>query len=269
MDKEREIYIGEDGLEYCQICKEPLEVLLPENVQRVIQMKTHPRFCACRRAQYEKEERERKEREHMYEVEKNTSVCFMERAMAEWNFENDNGSNPLMKYAKQYVEHWDEVKKKRIGLLLWGDVGTGKSYMAACIANTLLEQEKRVLMTNFSAISNGIFASTDKNAYIEAICSYDLLILDDLGSERNSSYMMENVFLVIDRRVCSGKPMIITTNLTVQEMRETKNLDEKRIYDRVLEHCQPICIKGENHRREKSRQNRNDFEQIFHREESE
>ena len=60
MDKEREVYIGEDGLEYCLVCKEPLEVLLPENVQRMIQMKTHPRFCACRREQYEREERERK-----------------------------------------------------------------------------------------------------------------------------------------------------------------------------------------------------------------
>lgn len=190
-------------------------------------------------------------------------MCFPERAMAEWNFENDNGSNSCMKYAKQYVEKWDESYKKGFGLLLWGDVGTGKSYMAACIANALLEQEKRVLMTNFAMISNGIYASTDKNEYIEAICSYDLLIIDDLGSERSSSYMMENVFQVIDRRVCSGKPMIITTNLTVQEMRETQNLDEKRIYDRVLEYCQPICVKGENHRREKSKQNRSEFEQIF------
>ena len=100
-------------------------------------------------------------------------------------------------------------------------------------------------MTNFSAISNQIFASTDKNAYIEAVCSYDLLILDDLGSERSSSYMMENVFQVIDRRVCAGKPMIITTNLTVKEMRETQNMDEKRIYDRVLQNCQPICVNVE------------------------
>lgn len=263
MDTKREFYIGDDGLEHCLVCKEALEVLLPENFQRMFQMKSRPRLCACRRVEHEREERERKEREHLYEVEKNTSVCFPERAMTEWNFDNDNGSNPCMKYAKQYVEKWDETYKKGLGLLLWGDVGTGKSYMAACIANALLEQEKRVLMTNFSTISNGIYASADKNTYIETICSYDLLIIDDLGSERSSSYMMENVFQVIDRRVCSGKPMIITTNLTVQEMRETQNLDEKRIYDRVLEYCQPICVKGENHRREKSKQNRCEFEQIF------
>jgi len=263
MEKEREFYIGEDGLEHCSVCKEPLVVLFPERLQHVVGLKSHPRWCACQRAEFEGEERERKEREHLHEVEKNTLVCFSERAMKAWNFTNDNGSNPCMSYAKQYVEHWDEVKKKNIGLLLWGDVGTGKSYMAACIANALLEQEKKVLMTNFSTICNQIFASTDKNAYIEAVCSYDLLILDDLGSERSSSYMMENVFQVIDRRVCSGKPMIITTNLTVKEMRETQNMDEKRIYDRVLQNCQPICVNGENQRREKSKQNRIELEQIF------
>ena len=263
MDKEREVYIGEDGLEYCLVCKEPLVVLVPERLQHVVGLKSHPRWCACQRAELQRNECEIKAFEHKREVEKNTSVCFPERAMREWNFDNDNGSNLCMPYAKQYVEHWDDVKKKNIGLLLWGDVGTGKSYMAACIANALLEQENKVLMTNFSTISNQIFASTDKNAYIEAVCSYDLLILDDLGTERSSSYMMENVFQVIDRRVCSGKPMIITTNLTVKEMRETQNMDEKRIYDRILQNCQPICVKGENQRREKSKQNISELEQTF------
>lgn len=146
MDKDK-FYIGEDGLEYCAVCQEAVEKYLPENVQEVFHMKTHPRQCACVRAQMEKEKQERKEREHQQEIEKNIAICFPERAMREWNFANDDGSNPHMRYAKQYVEHWDEFKRKGMGMLLWGDVGTGKSYMAACIANALLEQEKRVLMT--------------------------------------------------------------------------------------------------------------------------
>ena len=109
MDKEREIYIGEDGLEHCSVCKEPLIVLFPERLQHVVGLKSHPRWCACQRAEFDSEEHERKDREHRHEVEKNTSVCFPERAMTEWNFDNDNGSNPCMKYAKQYVEKWDEA----------------------------------------------------------------------------------------------------------------------------------------------------------------
>lgn len=76
MDKEREIYIGEKGLEHCSACKEPIEEFFPENVQRLFGMKTHPRFCACRRAEYKRKERECKEREHQQEVEKNIQFVF-------------------------------------------------------------------------------------------------------------------------------------------------------------------------------------------------
>ena len=56
--------------------------------------------------------------------------------------------------AKRYVEQWKKVKAENLGLLLWGDVGTGKSFVAACIANALLDQGIPVLMTNFSKILN-------------------------------------------------------------------------------------------------------------------
>ncbi len=111
MDKNK-FYIGEDGLEYCAVCQEPVEKELPEHVQAVFGMKTHPRQCACMRKQMEKEKRERKEREHQQEVEKNTAIYFLERAMREWNFKNDDGSNPHMKYAKQYVEHGTRLRRK-------------------------------------------------------------------------------------------------------------------------------------------------------------
>ena len=245
----REFYIGEDGLNYCATCKEPVEVLLPQNVQTYLNMKTHTRQCACIRKSNAREEKERKEREHKQTVESNTSVCFEERAMREWNFANDNGRNPGMKFAKHYVEHWKELKKEGHGLLLWGGVGSGKSYMAACIANALLEQEERVLMTNFATIINGMFSATDKVDYVNAICSYDILIIDDLGVESHSDYRMEGLFNVIDRRVRSGKPMIITTNLTIKEMDETQDLNEARIYDRIRAVCQPVQVKGESQRR--------------------
>ena len=245
----KEFYIGEDGLNYCATCKEAIEVLLPEKVQTYLNMKAHPRQCACIREHNARDEKVRKEREHKQTVESNTSICFEEKAMKEWNFDNDNGLNPYMDFAKNYVENWREFKKDGHGLIFWGGVGSGKSYMAACIANALLEQEVRVPMTNFATIINGIFSATDKNDYVNAICSYDLLIIDDLGVESHSEYRMEGLFNVIDRRVRSGKPMIITTNLTMKEMDETQDLNEARIYDRIRAVCQPVQVKGENQRK--------------------
>ena len=260
----REIYIAENGLEYCTICKEPLEQFLPEKIQAIFGMTKHPRQCACVRERNAREEKERKEREHRQTVESNTSVCFEERTMREWNFENDNGANPCMEYAKRYVENWREMRKNGHGLLLWGGVGSGKSYMAACIANALLEQEVKVLMTNFATIINGIFSASDKNDYVNAICGYDLLIIDDLGVESHSEYRMEGLFNVIDRRVRSGKPMIITTNLTVKEMDETQDLNESRIYDRIRAVCQPVQVKGESQIKAQRGKMMNKFREYFH-----
>lgn len=135
--------------------------------------------------------------------------------------------------------------------------------MAACIANALLEQEVRVLMTNFATIINGIFSATDKNDYVNAICGYDLLIIDNLGVESHSEYRMEGLFNVIDRRVRSGKLMIITTNLTMKEMDETQDLNEARIYDRIHAVCQPVKIKGESQRKANRGKMMYKFREIF------
>lgn len=71
-----------------------------------------------------------------------------------------------------------------------------------------------------------------------------LLIIDDLGAERSTEYAVENVFNVIDRRYRTGKPLIITTNLHIDTMRNETSIDKKRIYDRVFEMCAPVQMKG-------------------------
>ena len=76
-------------------------------------------------------------------------------------------------------------RAENIGYLFWGGVGTGKSYLAACIANALMEKEIAVRMTNFATIFNDLSASFEgRNEYISRLCSYPLLILDDFGMER-------------------------------------------------------------------------------------
>ena len=59
MEKEREVYIGEDGLAHCLVCGEPLVVFFPERLQHVVGLKSHPRWCACQRALFKNEEQKR------------------------------------------------------------------------------------------------------------------------------------------------------------------------------------------------------------------
>ena len=207
-------------------------------------LKKHSRQCACDRKAYEEEQKYFKDKEHRELVNRNTSICFDESRMEEWTFENADMSDAVMHKAKNYVDNWDEMKRNHIGCLFWGPVGTGKSYIAGCIANELLKQEVTVKMTNFNTIIDDIFPLADKTEYINALASYQLLIIDDLGVERNSEYALGIIFSVIDRRIRSGRPLIITTNLPLKEIKNETMLDKRRIYDRILEMCTPMYVGG-------------------------
>ncbi len=79
-----------------------------------------------------------------------------------------------------------------------------------------------------------------------------MLILDDLGAERGTSFGKECVFDVVNRRILSEKPMIVTTNLPLSIMKNASSIEDARIYDRVISVCAPICFPGANFRKGKS-----------------
>lgn len=95
----------------------------------------------------------------------------------------------------------------------------------------------------------------DRDSYMTSLMRPELLILDDLGAERNTSFGKERVFDVINRRRLTGKPMIITTNIPIATMQKAVSLDERRIYDRILKVCVPIRFNGENFRRGNAKHN--------------
>lgn len=240
-----EEYLGEDGLIYCSKCRTVRQKRIAVAGKTI-----EPRcMCACQTAAYEQQEQERKHREFLDRVEKNRSVGLTDPVLRKHTFENDLGYNPKqMEMVKRFVQHWDEFKKDSMGLLLWGPVGTGKSFIAGCIANALLDRGVPVMMTNFARLLNKLtdMYAGDRNAYIDSFNSFPLLIIDDLGVERNSEFAREQVFSVIDSRYRSQLPMIVTTNLTPKEMKNPADLSRARIYDRVLERCTPIRVDNQN-----------------------
>ena len=142
-------YVAEDGLLYCGSCKTPKEAFFP-NGKKLFGRDRHPAECRCRQATREKQEKEERARLHYEKVQRLKLQGFTDWAMQHWTFANDHGQNPQMQLARRYVAHWPEMQEKNVGLLLWGGVGTGKSFMAGCIANALMEQEVTVCMTNFA-----------------------------------------------------------------------------------------------------------------------
>lgn len=244
----------ESGLICCGKCRTPRQKRFDLNGKRY-EIRC---MCACQKKARERQEQDRKHREFLDLVSRNRSIGLPDPELRKHTFSNDLGYNQeQIQKAKNYVQNWDTFRGKSMGLLLWGDVGTGKSYIAGCIANALLDKGVPVLMTNFARLLNRLtdFQAGDRNAYIDNLNRYPLLILDDLGIERNSEFTREQVFSVIDSRYRSQLPLIVTTNLTMTELKNPPDLARARIYDRVMERCVPIRVNGQNVRKRMAEEN--------------
>ena len=209
-------YVDEEGCLHCGICgkRKQMKVSLM-GFEHVVSC-----LCECEvKARQELDEKMQRE-EAQRQLYQRKSVGLQERRFWEWKFEKDNGSNQKILIARQYVENWIDMKRKNVGLLLIGPVGTGKSFFAGCIANALLEQGERVMMTNFSRILNEMTSyQADKNQIIQNLVDYPLLIIDDLGIERKSEFALEQVYNVIDKvQFCDGKTAVMEN----AERRETR-----------------------------------------------
>ena len=241
-------YLGEDGLLYCGKCRTPKQLRLEKN--SFFGDRPLPVLCRCGKERRDRENASQEQVRHLHRVDELKRAGFTDPTMQDWTFEHDSGLCSQTEYAKLYVERFDEMEKENIGYLLWGPVGTGKSYFAACIANALMEKEIPVRMTNFAAILNDLNAAYgSRNEYLEKLNRCRLLILDDFGMERGTEYALEQIYNVIDSRTRSGRPLIVTTNLSLSELQNPTDIAHARIYDRVLELCIPICFTGESMRR--------------------
>lgn len=241
-------YMGDDGLLHCSNCGEPVQAhvnfLGKDKVVRVL--------CSCREKQYKEKEKEFEEKERQRTIDRYRRDCFYSKEFEDYTFANDDAADEKISNAmKRYVENWQQMKAENCGLLLYGDIGTGKSYYAACIANALIYRKIPVLMTSFARIANTLQGMYEgRQEYIDSLNHYSLLILDDLGTERSSDYMLEQVFAVVDARWQAGLPMIVTTNVPVEEIRNQKDLRYKRVYDRIISVCHPVRMVGKSRRKD-------------------
>ena len=248
-------YEREDGILMCGKCNTPRRKYIDANGNTILV----PIPCECRKAAdkaKELEEQRQKAFDRMQSLKKGSLIDskFKDCTFATCMVVPDNKRQ--VNLCKSYADRFEEMEEKNQGLLLYGNVGTGKSYLSACIANSIMERLHSVCATSMVKIMDMArnFKEKDALANLEAkMMQADLLVLDDLGAESETGYANEIVYRVIDGRYRIKKPMVITTNLTLGQMQSCMDIDKKRVYDRILEVCYPMQFDGKSFRQLEAR----------------
>lgn len=249
-------YTSPTGLLICGRCGEPRQCrihLLGRD--RVV-------GCACRcdREAYEAERRALQDAETRKRIEAIREAGIPDPGLRSKTFSGSTPS-PQLAQAQKYVDAWPQMAEHNIGMLLWGSTGSGKTHAGACIANALIDRGVRAGISSTAELL--AVAYSDRPATIRRLINLDLLVLDDLGAERDSAYAMETVYAVVDGRLKAGRPMVITTNLSLEDVRSPGDMGRERIYQRVLEACQPVRFVGQSKRPEISAAKRKILAEVF------
>lgn len=220
---------------------------------------------AKRKAEMERRAKEEKEA-RLVRIDLNRRKAFDDVRLRQWTFENDDKANEaISSVAQKYADNFYTMLGRGKGLLLYGGVGTGKSFIAACIVNEVLKQEYSCRFTNFSRLANMLLGCEfgEKQEYLDSLQRYQLLVIDDLGSERGTEFMNEVVYSVIDARQVSQLPLIVTTNLTGDELKHPKDIHSERVFSRLFEMCIPVEVKGKDRRKLKLRDSDKDLKEML------
>lgn len=236
-------YFGKDGLIFCKHCNTPRTWISDDGSFKV--------RCLCK-CQKDKQQELEKQIQAALEFEKIKSLkelSLLGRRYTNSSFENLDMNRPqsfvkAVKRCKSYCDNWDLVKKQGYGIYLFGSVGTGKTELVACICNALVARLVPVIITNFLEISKKLRDSYNReveteNEIISRLAKVELLIIDDIGSEKlvknnKESFMQEKIYDIVNRRYINKMPTIFTSNYSIQQLIDERGL-EIRTADRIAE----------------------------------
>lgn len=232
----------------CPVCGEPKGRFISIGKETIVM----PRACKCER---EERDAEKEQYERARKVERARDIIndgYFNESFAIPTFEMDDGKNPEMtERLMRYCSKWEEMKSKNIGLLLGGNVGSGKTFYACCIANYVRKEvNDNVLIASAPKYVQLMYGNFERNRELleYKIAHYPLMVIDDLGAERSTSYTTSGLEEIISLRLDAKKPLIVTTNLPPKELYKEDGLQGKRIISRLSEMCVPIVVAHEDRR---------------------
>ena len=176
------------------------------------------------------------------------------------HFKVNSSNKKAYEIAKKYAEEWENFKAEGTGIIFIGKYGTGKTHLAFAIANHLLNKGIPVVYETLINLMEKLKFGYEKNSdlgYYEIIklyCECDLLIIDDLGKEKLSEWVLEKLFQIINTRYENMLPILITTNYNEKEIikRLSYNNDgiaAESLVSRLNEICLEVDMNFEDYRK--------------------
>ena len=176
------------------------------------------------------------------------------------NYKITNKNKKAYENAKKYANKLINGETDK-GLFITGTYGVGKTYLASCIANETIKNKNTVVFGTLIQLLDYIkdtYKDSDMSAkeYLNLYSSVDLLIIDDLGKEKPTEWVLEKLFLIVNNRYNNYLPIVITTNYNRNQLRERLCVNKNysmvdSIISRLYEMCGGIEIKDEDHRMSK------------------
>lgn len=232
-------FVAEDGLLYCGICGKHRQLRLANPLfgERIVMT-----MCKCDEAEEAAKKAAQAAEDARDRVKRLRAEGMSSPDYAAMVFSADDGRDGRLFEMQTYVNAWERAIDKNAGLLFFGPVDGGKTFWAACIANALMEKGVSALITTVPNLIAAMHSDFDgaRARILEKISTVSFLVLDDVGYERRTQYADEKLFEIIDARYRAKKPLIVTTNLSLDEMRNPSDMAYQRAFGRIIEMCTPI-----------------------------
>jgi DNA replication protein DnaC len=186
----------------------------------------------------------------------------LSKRMRSYTFDNfemsvDESVREACQKAMAYVDNWEENREEGRGLYFCGGIGAGKTHLAVAVMNKLMQKERVpalfVTVPEFLDNLRGAYMipGRDLDEWMDAVKNADLLVLDDLGSEKPTEWVRERLFVIVNHRYREALPTIFTSNVGAQDL--FTQLGE-RTASRIVAMCgESIRIEADDHRKVSAR----------------